>query len=100
MSALAAQPNAGAAIVPSGAGVVLNAPIAGVAPTPTADGYWEVGSDGGVFTFGDARFYGSASALHLNRPIVGLQPTRDDKGYSLVASDGGVFTYGDAQFYG
>ncbi len=37
----------------------LNAPIVGIAPTPNGAGYWEVASDGGLFAFGDAQFYGS-----------------------------------------
>jgi len=32
------------------------------APPPGQHGYWLVGSDGGVFSFGDASFYGSATA--------------------------------------
>ena len=34
-------------------------PIVGMASTPSGDGYWLVASDGGIFTFGDAHFYGS-----------------------------------------
>jgi hypothetical protein len=32
-----------------------------MAATPTGKGYWFVAADGGVFTFGDAPFYGSAA---------------------------------------
>jgi len=63
-------------------------------------GYWLVGSDGGVFSFGDAAFDGSAGNLRLVKPVVGMAATHDDGGYWLVASDGGVFTYGDAPFDG
>jgi hypothetical protein len=63
-------------------------------------GYWLVGTDGGIFTFGAAQFYGSTGNLKLQRPVVGIVPTRDDGGYWLDASDGGVFAYGDTQFYG
>jgi len=42
------------------AGVALHRPIVGIAQTPGQRGYWLVSSDGGVFSFGDARFYGSA----------------------------------------
>ena len=63
-------------------------------------GYWLVGADGGIFTFGSAQFYGSTGNLHLQRPVVGISPTSDRAGYWLVASDGGVFTFGDAGFYG
>jgi hypothetical protein len=37
-----------------------NAPCVGIAATPTGKGYWLVFADGGVFTFGDAQFFGSA----------------------------------------
>ena len=38
---------------------------------PTASGYWLVASDGGIFSFGDAAFYGSKGGTPLNKPIVG-----------------------------
>jgi hypothetical protein len=63
-------------------------------------GYWLAASNGGVFTFGGAQFYGSAGNLVLNKPIVGMAATPGGGGYWLVASDGGVFSFGDAQFYG
>ncbi len=63
-------------------------------------GYRLVASDGGIFAYGDATFYGSAGNVALNKPIVGMASTPDGKGYWLVASDGGIFAYGDATFYG
>jgi hypothetical protein len=63
-------------------------------------GYWLVGGDGGIFTFGSAQFYGSTGNLPLQRPVVGITPTADRSGYWLVASDGGLFAFGDASFYG
>ncbi len=89
-----------AAAWPTGQGLVLNAPIVGATVTPTGNGYWEVGADGGIFTFGDARFYGSVAALTLAKPIVAMAATPDGRGYWEVASDGGVFAFGDAGFYG
>jgi polyvinyl alcohol dehydrogenase (cytochrome) len=68
-------------------------------PAPTA-GYRLAASDGGVFSFGTAKFYGSLGGVRLAAPIVGSVPTVDHKGYWLVASDGGVFSFGDAKFYG
>ncbi len=70
------------------------------APPPTPHGYWLVGTDGGIFSFGSAQFYGSAGNLHLQRPVLGIVPTKDRGGYWLDASDGGVFSFGDTQFYG
>ncbi len=77
-----------------------NAPIVGMAATPDGGGYWLVGSDGGIFSYGDAGFFGSAGSLHLNAPIVGMAATPDGGGYWMVARDGGIFSYGDAGFFG
>ncbi|HMC41240.1 MAG TPA: PQQ-binding-like beta-propeller repeat protein [Acidimicrobiales bacterium] len=72
------------------------------APPPAAPtaGYRLVASDGGVFSFGTAAYYGSLGGVRLAAPIVGAARTVDGKGYWLVASDGGVFSFGDARFYG
>jgi len=78
----------------------LNAPIVGIASTPSGNGYWEVASDGGIFTFGDAGYFGSEGGSHLNAPIVGIAATPSGNGYWEVASDGGIFTFGDAGFFG
>ena len=78
----------------------LNQPINGMARTRSGHGYWLVASDGGIFSFGDAKFHGSTGAIHLNQPIVGMAATPSGRGYWLVASDGGMFTFGDAKFYG
>ncbi len=71
-----------------------------MAATPDGHGYWLVASDGGIFAFGDAGFYGSMGGTPLNRPVVGMAATPDGRGYWLVASDGGIFAFGDAGFYG
>ncbi|HTU39712.1 MAG TPA: hypothetical protein VMF35_17050 [Acidimicrobiales bacterium] len=85
---------------PAASGSRLNQPLVGMAATPDADGYWLVASDGGIFSYGDARFFGSTGSIKLNQPIVGMAPTPDGGGYWLVASDGGIFSYGDARFFG
>jgi SpoIID/LytB domain protein len=69
-------------------------------PSGGVGGYWADASNGAVFSFGTATFYGSAGALSLNRPVVGMAATPDDAGYWLVATDGGIFSYGDAHFWG
>lgn len=66
-------------------------------------GYWLVASDGGVFTHGDAEFYGSLGATKLNSPVIGMVTPQDpassgfpvNTGYYLYAADGGVFSFGD-----
>jgi len=66
------------------------APIVGGAYTKTGAGYWLVGSDGGIFAFGDAGFHGSSPGNPAwIKPVVGI--ARDDRyqnGYIIVADDG------------
>jgi subtilisin family serine protease len=80
-----------AALAAAGVPVRIGAPVSG---------YRLVASDGGIFSFGEARFLGSAGALTLARPIVGMAATPSGRGYWLVASDGGIFNFGDAGFHG
>ena len=68
--------------------------------TSAGDGLWLVGRNGGVYTFGNARFQGSMVGTSLNAPTVGIAATASGNGYWLVANDGGVFAFGDAEFHG
>jgi hypothetical protein len=70
-----------------------------MAATPSGAGYWEVASDGGIFSFGDATFHGSMGGTPLNAPIVGMAATPSGAGYWELAADGGLFGF-DAAFYG
>jgi hypothetical protein len=36
-------------------------PVVGMAATGDGGGYWMVASDGGIFSFGDGTFHGSAA---------------------------------------
>jgi Abnormal spindle-like microcephaly-assoc'd, ASPM-SPD-2-Hydin len=86
-------------------GLVLNAPVIGMAPAPftrehRGEGYWFVAVDGGVFAYGKAEFKGSMGGKPLNAPVVGMAAHPSGKGYYLVASDGGVFAFGDVPFLG
>ena len=78
--------------------LVLRAP--GRATASGTSGYWLAGTDGGVFNYGQAPFFGSAGSVPLNNPVVGFVPTPTAGGYWMVASDGGIFTFGDAGFFG
>ena len=80
---------------------VMAAPApAGAAPAKQVSAYWVVASDGGIFSFGGAGFYGSTGGMRINKPVVGMAGTSDSLGYWEVAADGGIFAYGDAGFYG
>jgi hypothetical protein len=47
-----------------------------MASTPDGNGYWLVGSDGGIFAYGDAIFYGSMGGSNLAKPVVGMTTSR------------------------
>ena len=83
-----------------GPAVTSNLPLVGAASDGSGNGYWEVASDGGIFSFGDAAFGGSMGGTPLNAPVVGMAATPSGKGYWEVASDGGIFAFGDAAFDG
>ena len=93
---------AAAATAPHGsaARMVLNRAIVDISATPSGNGYWLVATDGGIFSFGDAKFFGSTGAMRLNKPIVGMAAAPTGKGYWFVASDGGLFSFGATRFFG
>ena len=86
--------------VPLGGPFMLSSPVVSISTTPDGDGDWLATSNGGVYNYGDAQSFGSASSHPLNQPVVGMASTPDGQGYWLVASDGGIFTFGDARFFG
>jgi hypothetical protein len=57
-------------------------------------------SDGGIFAFGDAGFFGSTGSIKLAKRIQQMASTPSGKGYWMVAGDGGIFAFGDAGFFG
>jgi len=70
-------------------------------PSPAAaTGYFVLGNDGGVFTFGSAVFHGSVPGLGVRARTVLMALTPDAGGYWVLGGDGGVFTFGDARFLG
>ena len=75
--------------------------IVGIVATPGGGGYFLVGKDGGVFTFGNAPFLGSLPG-HRGRVnnITGIAATPDGKGYYVVGANGAVYAFGDATSHG
>jgi GH25 family lysozyme M1 (1,4-beta-N-acetylmuramidase) len=86
------------------AGLVIGSKTAnnrvGMARSHDGRGYWIAASDGGVFSFGDAPFYGSMGGHGLSAPVVGIAARPQGDGYWLVGSDGGVFSFGAAGYHG
>jgi hypothetical protein len=59
-----------------------------------------VATDGGIFTFGDARYFGSTGNINLVLPVEAMAALPRGDGYWLSAADGGIFSFGSAPFYG
>jgi len=98
------------------AGFTLDAPIVAAASTTTGAGYWLLGSDGGVFSFGDAEFHGSLRSagrglsvaqelgevqdilkvLSYNGEVraVDIVAASDTSGYWIVLANGRLIEFG------
>jgi hypothetical protein len=68
-------------------------------PTSDGKGYWLVGADGGIFSFGDAGFVGSLGGQGI-LDVVSVTATPDNGGYMVITSTGVIYTFGDATSYG
>ena len=81
-------------------GTLTSLPAGAAASSGPGSGYWLAASDGGVFAYGGAPFYGSIADLHLAAPIVAIASPSNGTGYWLVGADGGVFAFGNVPFFG
>ena len=91
---------AGAATMPSA--TASPAPRTAVPSTASYQfGYRLVASDGGIFSFGNAKFSGSLGGQAISSPIVGLASMPYTAGaYWMVSADGQVYSFGGATNYG
>ena len=63
----------------------MTKPIVGIGATPSGKGYWLAAADGGIFSFGDARFYGGlADSGGARGAVAGMAPSAGG-GYWLVS---------------
>ena len=96
----------GALVLGGGPGYTISATLVGGASTPSGNGTWLTGRDGGVYSFGTgstgSNFYGSVPGdnVTLKAPITGMAASPDGLGYWLVGADGTVFPFGDSHFFG
>jgi len=68
--------------------------------TPSGQGYYIVSSDGGVYCYGDANFFGSMGGKALSAPVVDIAVRPKNDGYMLVGRDGAVYCFGAAPYLG
>jgi hypothetical protein len=96
----------GALVLGGGPGYTMSATLVGGASTPSGNGTWLTGRDGGVYSFGTgstgSNFYGSVPGdnVTLKAPITGMAASPDGLGYWLIGADGTLFTFGDAHSFG
>jgi hypothetical protein len=98
----AAYAFSGDALLGGGPGFALSSTLVSTAVTPTGEGTWQVAMNGGIFTSGDAKFYGSLPGDDLipEAPVTGIAGSPDGHGYWLLGADGTVYPFGDAGFFG
>ena len=92
----------GLGLHPAGSGLPdsLNAPIVGMVPSASGQGYYMVASDGGVFAF-NATFAGSCLSIGgCSGKAVAVAPDASGNGYWLVTNTGQVYSFGDARYLG
>jgi hypothetical protein len=70
------------------------APTVAIAASPDGRGYWLLGRDGGIFSFG-VPFHGSVSERQPYERAVTLEATHSGAGYYVAGGDGAVFAFGD-----
>ena len=61
-----------------------------MAAAPDGHGYWQVASDGGVFTFGSAVFHGRRGQIPLAAPVAGMAVNQSTGGYWLAVGRRGL----------
>jgi hypothetical protein len=92
----------GMAATPRGGGstgsIDLRRPVVAMASTPSGRGYWMVASDGEVFAFGDATYFGSPRLT--DETAVAVAPMPGGGGYLVVTAYGALYGYGDATVWG
>ena len=69
-----------------------------MAPAPNKQGYWLVGQDGTVYSFGDGHNYGSVQGSSV--PATSMAATPSGNGYWVLTADGVVHPFGKAANYG
>ena len=99
------SPSANLADLPLGTLIVSGAATPENPLVPSPGGLYLAGSNGSVYTFGDAVYRGSLGGLTLGSasfpaPIVAMAVTPDGRGYYLAGSNGSVYTFGDAVYRG
>src|SRR3974390_456962 len=71
-------------------------PVVAMATSASGAGYWLVGRDGAVYSYG-APFYGSLYGAWFKPPVVGMAATPTGRGYWILSARGGRLPFGAPQ---
>ncbi|GAC1327473.1 MAG: hypothetical protein NVSMB17_01520 [Candidatus Dormibacteria bacterium] len=63
-------------------------------------GYSILNQGGGIYSFGDATYYGNLIDHGYPGPAVGLGETPDGHGYNILTTSGAIYSFGNANYYG
>ena len=84
----------------------VNAPVVAIQyfSANAGDGYWLATANGGVYTFGAAKFFGSLAGRSIDGSVVGMAASfgggDGPDGYLLVTNRGRVYAFGGAVWQG
>ncbi|GAC1332820.1 MAG: hypothetical protein NVSMB17_12410 [Candidatus Dormibacteria bacterium] len=72
------------------------------APPPPTHGYNMLTGPGGIYSFGDATYWGNLIDHGYPGPAVGLSEMPDGSGYHILTGAGGIYSFGTAngRYYG
>ncbi|MBW3537338.1 MAG: hypothetical protein KY395_06175 [Actinobacteria bacterium] len=94
---LAPTPSSPPTTSPPAPGLLVAGPTS---KAPERSGYWMVGSDGRVYSFGDAHHFGDAVGRLGTAKAVDLEPTPSRDGYWILDDAGRVYAFGTARYLG
>ena len=63
-------------------------------------GYSILNQGGGIYSFGDATYYGNLIDHAYPGPAVGLSETPDGHGYNILTAPGAIYSFGNANYFG
>jgi Carboxypeptidase regulatory-like domain len=67
---------------------------------PITGGYSILNTAGGIYSFGDATYWGNLIDHRYPGPAVGLAETPSGHGYNILTTAGAIYSFGDANYFG
>ena len=76
-----------------------------ISSTPSGNGYWIIKTDGAVYAYGDAQFFGGcnpggAAPFPAGITALSIEAHPGGQGYWILSSNYSVYAFGAAGYYG